>query len=264
MSFYRYHCFVAIVTILFASSLVGRTSETLIQLGGLRKAAAKIQNDDSGKSCEISFVGVQAFDTPTNKLLNQSKSKFYAVQAFAKDHKIPQGARFSCAVRRIGSIRTEGERVTSFYRLDSISLSYDDAAIPRENSPESSSSNSLENQIAITIDPGHGKIDTNILTAISEMTSTLIVLVASLQKQIDSLQDAIEIEELSHEVADLESTIQETVQSFDAAVTNEEMLLESEKNQLKALSQEQAKQLISALATRYETLIKSEFSETKP
>lgn len=262
--FHRHFFFVALLAILIASSSVSSASEVLIDLGGPRKAIAKLLSDGGKKSCEISFIGVQAFDKPTNELLNQSKSKFYAIQAFAKDHKIAPSKRFSCAVRRIAPIKSEGNRVTSSYQLDSISLSEDENAATRKGSPNSPSQNSSGDQVPDDLQPVHNETCNNLLTAMSEMTSTLMVLVTSLQEQIDTIRNTSGIQALDQEVAELESRIQETVQSFDAAVSSERMLLESEKDQLKTSSKEQSKQLISALASRYEVLIKAEPSKPTP
>lgn len=250
--------------ILLAGSSVGRASETMIELGGPRKATAKLRSADTGKICEISFVGVRAFDQPTNELLNQSKSKFYAIQAFAKYHKIPSGARFSCAVRRIAPLKSEGDRVTSSYQLDSISLSEEEPAPSREEGPNRSSPRSTADQVPDDLHPGHRGTGSDLLTPKSEMTSTLMVLVTSLQERIDAIRSEDDTEALAQEVAELESSIQEKVQSFDAAVNGERLLLDSEKDQLKASSHKQSKQLMGALAARYQALIKAEPNKSTP
>lgn len=262
--FHRHSFFVAWLAILLAGSSVGRASETLIDLGGPRRATAKLRNDDRGRICEISFVGVRAFDQPTNELLNQSKSKFYAIQAFARDYKIPSGARFSCAVRRVAPIKSAGDRVTGSYQLDSISLSEEEPAPTREEGPNRPSPGSSTDQVPDDLHPGHRGTGNNLLTAKSEMTSTLMVLVTSLQERIDAIRNEDGIEALDQEVAELESRIQETVQSFDVALNSERMLLGSEKDQLKASSQGQSKRLMGALAARYQALIKAEPNESTP
>ena len=262
--FHRHSFFIAWLAILLVGSSVGSASETLIDLGGPRKATAKLRSADTGKICEISFVGVRAFDQPTNELLNQSKSKFYAIQAFAKDHKIPSGARFSCAVRRIAPLKSEGDRVTSSYQLDSISLSEEEPAPSREEGPNRRSPRSTADQVQDDLHRGHHGTSSDLLTAKSEMTSTLVVLVTSLQERIDAIRSEDDMEALEQEVAELESSIQETVQSFDAAVNGERLLLDSEKDQLEASSHKQSKQLMGALAARYQALIKAEANESTP
>lgn len=261
--FQRHSLFFAWLAILLVGPSVGRASATQINLGGPRKATAKLRIADTGKFCEISFVGVRAFDQPTNELLNQSKSKFYAIQAFAKDQKIPPGERFSCAVRRIAPLKSEGDRVTSSYQLDSISLSEPEDLATRKVKQNSPSTDESADQVPGALEQGDQGTSNNLLTAMSEMMSTSIVLVTSLQARIDAIRKEDGIEALDQKVAELESTIQETFQSFDAAVKGERMLLGSEKDQLKASSQEQLKQLMGALAARYHSLIKAEPNESK-
>ena len=91
-----------------------------------------------------------------------------------------------------------------------------------------------------------------------------MVLVTSLQERIDAIRSEDDTEALEQEVAELESSIQEKVQSFDAAVNGERLLLDSEKDQLKASSHKQSKQLMGALAARYQALIKAEPNKSTP
>ncbi len=264
MIFLNHSNFIAALAILLTFGSVGAASESLIDLGGPRKAAATIRTKEKVKTCEISFLGVQAFDPATNNLLNQSKSKFLAIQAFARDHKIPAGSKFSCSVRRTTSIKSEGDRVITTYLLDSIDLLRSGDAEDHEKSPEIRSQKSTNDQNRGREQSGQGGTASSLLTAMSEMADTLTDLVASLHERIDAIQNDSGSEALDHAVAELESSIEETIQDFDAMVHSERMLLGSEKNQLTASSQEQAKKLMSALAARYETLGEQAPSENTP
>jgi hypothetical protein len=262
---FRHHShFIAVLASFLTFGSVGVASESLIDLGGPRKATARILTDEKVKTCEISFLGVQAFDPATNDLLNQSKSKFLAIQAFAKDHKIPSGSKFSCSVRRTAPIKSEGDRVKTTYLLDSIDLLRRGDAEEREKTPESRPQKSTDDQNRGREHSGQGGTATSLLTAMSEMAGTLTDLVTSLHERIDAIQNDSGSEALDHEVAELESSIEETIQDFDAMVSSERMLLGSEQDQLKASSQEEAKKLMSALAARYAMLGKETPSQPTP
>ena len=237
---------------LFGLSCYSVTAETQVDLGGPRKATAKVSHEKNGKFCIVSFLPVKAFDKATNHLTNQAKSETYAIKAFAKDQKIPQGVNFLCKVRRVSALENRGEYVTCNYQLEFIKLTENSTyrdGLSESNNPKLHPPKNVNAGSDIAV-----KAYNQLLSAEEDMTSTLSIMVSSLRSQISELKQEKSPDSLDHNVAEIEVKIYESIDGFDLEVQSESMLLESEKKRLKATSHTQKKDLINELSAQYRKL----------
>jgi hypothetical protein len=80
------HAFVVGMTAILLATFrsASALSEDVVQLGGVRNVTAVVSESDGGYRVAVEMLSVKAFDPTTNKALNLSKGRAYAVQALAK------------------------------------------------------------------------------------------------------------------------------------------------------------------------------------
>jgi hypothetical protein len=218
-------------------------------LGGIRQVKARVQHDESGYHFDIGFRPVSCFDPATNKKINLSKSRGYAIRAMAMSAGITTGTVKAVNLRVSKPLAVNSDRATIQYLADNIEVLKD--------TEESNKTEPLQpvrgtnQEIAtnrISVDETNAK---TLLSCLGDLRSTLHELDYSLNAEIADLQPGDKLED---SVADLEERAVGAFSLLEAETSGEKLLLSIEKNGFIAEIRKEQREFMTRLAAKYAAL----------
>ena len=224
-----------ICAMLLSISLSGLAAE-IINLGGLRKVSAKLEQDSNDWKVEVSMIPVRCFTPLTNKKVTRSYAKRYAMTALAVHfHKKTLSATYC---RLLSESHTE-EQSTIAFQITGVSFRIPQSIrTGQKSSPEAGAGSEM---ISLSGDLLNRKNDwMNTLTSFFNVTDS----------DIQSLNhDAAQMksDELCMKVAELEEDCSKNCKMFKAKIQADSQLLHTEKDELAAVLHERQNAVIKQL-----------------
>lgn len=218
-------------------------------LGGIRQVKARVQHDEGGYHFDIGFRPVSCFDPATNKKINLSKSRGYAMRAMAMSAGITTGTVKAVNLRVSKPLAVNKDRATIQYLADNFEVLKD--------TEESNKTEPLQpvrgtdQEIAtdrISADETSAK---TLLSCLGDLRSTLHELDHSLNAEIADLEPGDKLED---SVADLEERAVEAFGRLEAETSVEKLLLSIEKNGLITEVRKEQREFMTRLAVKYAAL----------
>lgn len=230
------------------------SSETQdFDFGGVRQIKARVEHDGGGYTCDIAFRPVACFDGGTNRKINLTKSRGYAIRAMAKAAGINLGTVRATKLRVSQPLTVDVDRATIQYRADGLELLK--AAVEPKN-PDSLPPGKQRNEDnaaeLISADEAGAR---TLLSCFGDLSSTLQELEQALNGELASLKAG---ESLADSVADLEERAVSAFKRLEVETSGERLLLAIEKNDLIAEIQEKRREFMKRLEAAYTALNTSE------
>jgi len=233
--------------IMFCTALAAGDSMQL-NLGGIRKIEAVVERADGSYQCKLSFLGVTCFDPATNRRVNLSKSRDYAIRVFGKAVDVTNGAVKVEKLAVVQPLEMKGLRASIVYKAESIVV----VAASRLGIPvvgveatPSEKDATMRNQAAHVVN------ERTLLSCLDDLRATLRELDAVLAEDIAGIKPGMNLEGA---VADLEQKGVEDYKRLKAETEAEKLLLSIEKSSLEAEIQQKMRGFLERLTAAYADL----------
>lgn len=219
------------------------------ELGGVRQVKARVQHDEGGYQCDIGFLPVSCFDPATNKKINLSKSRGYAMRAMAMLAGITTGTFKSVNLRVSKPLAVNSDRATIQYLADNIEI-LKGAEESNKTGPLQPGQETDQEMATERISADETSART-LLSCLGDLRSTLHELDHSLNAEIADLEPGDKLED---SVADLEERAVEAFGRLNAETLVEKLLLSIEKNGLITEVRKEQREFMTRLAAKYAAL----------
>lgn len=233
-------------------------AETHFNLGGIRKVNAVVQHDQEGYQCEISFVPVTCFTPATNRKINLSKSREYAIQALGKAAGITNGTVTIVKLSVSQHLAVNGSLAKIKYKAENVEIPTGSTPLKGTVGPQ------LARQTNQDATPGHEATndakEKSLLSCLEDMRSTLRELDVSLTEDIATLKPGSNLDD---GVADLEQKGVDDYERLKAETQAEKLLLSTEKADMLAEINQKHQAFIVRLTAAYTALERKQNQELK-
>jgi hypothetical protein len=241
----------------------GACGEQVIRLGGVRNVTATVSESDGAYRIAVEMLPVRAFDPATNRALNLSKGRMYAVQALAKHLEAS-----SLTIRGL-EIRENGTSGGSF-RL--VAVVPQDGVVVRAKAsptahvkdkttaivsrPPAVASTSVRDEIRLVADATAAEF----LNRKADCFDTIVRLQETLSEEGESLErQSLKPDAFYDSVENLEERAETAFKALARQVDNDNLLLSAEQDELRpALRKAHAEVLesLKAAVARFDRLQK--------
>jgi hypothetical protein len=218
-------------------------------LGGVRQVKARVQHDEGGYHFDIGFRAVSCFDPATNKKINLSKSRGYAIRAMAMSAGITTGTVKAVNLRVSKPLAVNKDRATIQYLADNIEI-LKDTEVSNKTGPLQPIQGTDQEVTTDRISADETSART-LLSCLGDLRSTLHELERSLDTEIADLESGDTLED---SVADLEERAVAAFGRLEAETSVEKLLLSIEKNGFIAEIRKEQREFMTRLAAKYAAL----------
>ena len=220
-----------------------------LELGGFRQIKAKVQHNEGSYQCEIEFLPVSCFDAATNKKINLSKSRGYAMRALAMSSGITTGTVKAVNLRVSKPLEVISNRAVIQYLADNIEIL---EAAEKQNKTRSLHTVQKKDQELVKDKISVSDVNTRtLLSCLDDLRSILQELDHSIKAEIADLKPGDTLEDA---VADLEERSVAAFVRLEAMTSGEKLLLSIEKNELIADIRVRRREFIQQLKNKYSAL----------
>ena len=248
------------LTGVFVLSCVFASGDVMqFNLGGVRKVEAVVQHDQEGYQCALSFVAVTCFAPATNRKINLSKSREYAIRALANAVGVTNGTVNVVKLTVSQPLAVNGLTASIKYKAENVEVTAASAPL------KATASSQPIPQTKQDTKPDHAATDNakqkSLLSCLDDMRSTLLELDSSLTEDIAALKPDNNFDD---SVADLERKGVNDYQRLKSETQAEKLLLSTEKADFQAEVNQRHRAFIDRLTSAYTTLEHNHPREPKP
>lgn len=229
-----------------------------VNLGGVRKIEAIVERAHGSYQCKLSFLGVTCFDPATNRRLNLSKSRDYAIRVFGKAVDVSNGTVKVENLSVAQPLEIDGLKASIVYKAENIVV----VAASRPGTPVLGAESTPAEKEATTQNQATRVVnERTLLSCFDDLRATLRELDAVLTEDIAGIKPGSNLEGA---VADLEQKGVEDYKRLKAETEAEKLLLSLAKSSLEAEIQQKMHIFLERLTAAYADLRTQTAQDPKP
>lgn len=259
---WRYTQILRVITLTVAfmvCSIFASGDVTHFNLGGMRRVDALVKHDQKGYQCELSFVAVTCFSPATNRKINLSKSREYAIRALAKAVGVTNGTVRVVKLFVSQPLAVDGPTATIKYKAENVEIAAVSAPSKSITAPQTAPQTKPDaSSDHLATDDSKEK---SLLNCLEDMRSTMRALDVSLTEEITNLKLSRNLDDA---VADLEQKGVDDYERLKAETQTEKLLLSTEKTDLLAEINQKHRNFIDHLSAAYTELEPNKNRKSKP